>query len=120
MIALLQELVRIPSPSREEGAAADFLEARLRSRGPEPRRCGNNLWCCSGSGPAVLLDAHIDTVRPVSGWTRDPFSASLEDGRLYGLGVSDDGGLMIDGPDGPDVLRSGEISLGSQSFAGLE
>lgn len=35
-------------------------------------------------------------------------------------GVSDDGGLMIDGPDGPDVLRSGEISLGSQSFAGLE
>ena len=95
MIALLQELVRIPSPSREEGAVADFLEARLRSRGLEPRRCGNNLWCCSGSGPAVLLDAHIDTVRPVAGWTRDPFSASLEGGRLYGLGSNDDGASVV-------------------------
>ena len=95
MIALLQELVRIPSPSREEGAVADFLEGWLRRRGLAPRRCGNNLWCCSGSGPAVLLDAHIDTVRPVSGWTRDPFSASLEDGRLYGLGSNDDGASVV-------------------------
>lgn len=34
-------------------------------------------------------------------------------------GVDEAGGLMILGPDGPDTLRCGEISLGSQSFSDL-
>ena len=81
MISLLQQLIAIPSLSRDEGAVADFLEAWLTKAGLAPHRCGNNLWCSAGQGPVVLLDAHIDTVKPVAGWTRDPFAPTLEDGR---------------------------------------
>ena len=95
MISLLQKLIAIPSLSRDEGAVADFLENWLREEGLAPHRCGNNLWCCHGSGPAVLLDAHIDTVKPVAGWTRDPFTPSLEGGHLYGLGSNDDGASVV-------------------------
>jgi acetylornithine deacetylase len=95
MISLLQQLIAIPSLSRDESAVADFLESWLTEQGLAPHRCGNNLWCCHGSGPAVLMDAHIDTVRPVAGWTRDPFTPTIEDGRLYGLGSNDDGGSVV-------------------------
>ena len=95
MTELLQKLISIPSLSRDEGAVADFLEQWLRKEGLEPHRCGNNLWCCHGSGPAVLMDAHIDTVKPVAGWTRDPFTPSVEGDRLYGLGSNDDGASVV-------------------------
>lgn len=95
MTDLLQQLIAIPSYSREEGAAADFLQAWLAAHGLKPQRSGNNLWCMKGSGPAVLADAHIDTVRPTEGWTRNPFKAHMEDGRIYGLGANDDGGSLV-------------------------
>ena len=95
MTELLQQLIAIPSLSRDEKAVADFLEAWLAAEGFAPHRCGNNLWCCHGSGPAILLDAHIDTVKPVAGWTRDPFTPAIEDGRLYGLGSNDDGASVV-------------------------
>ena len=95
MIQLLQQLIAIPSLSRDESAVADFLQNWLTEEGLAPHRCGNNLWCCHGSGPAVLLDAHIDTVKPVAGWTRDPFTPTVEDGRLYGLGSNDDGASVV-------------------------
>ena len=95
MIELLKALVACPSPSGGEKEVADFLEAWLRGHGLSPFRAGNNLFCIKGSGPAVLLDAHIDTVKPADGWTRDPYAPSLEGGRLYGLGVSDDGGSLV-------------------------
>ena len=95
MTDLLSRMIAIPSPSREEGAVADFLEGWLRERGLSPHRHGNNLWCAAGSGPAVLMDAHIDTVRPVSGWTRDPFTPAVEGNRLYGLGSNDDGASVV-------------------------
>ena len=95
MTELLQKLISIPSLSRDEKAVADFLEAWLTGEGLAPHRCGNNLWCCHGEGPAILLDAHIDTVKPVAGWTRDPFTPSVEGGRLYGLGSNDDGASVV-------------------------
>lgn len=95
MISLLSKLIALPSPSREEAAAASFLEQELRLRGADVHRHGNNLWCAFGDGPAVLMDAHIDTVRPVDGWVRDPFTPSLEGSRLYGLGSNDDGASAV-------------------------
>ena len=95
MTDLLQQMIAIPSPSRGEKAVADFLETRLEKEGFAPHRCGENLWCSHGEGPAVLLDAHIDTVKPVAGWTRDPFTPSLEGGRLYGLGSNDCGASAV-------------------------
>jgi len=95
MTGLLQRLISIPSLSRDEKAVADFLESWLTEQGFAPHRCGNNLWCAAGAGPAVLMDGHIDTVKPVAGWTRDPFTPALEGERLYGLGSNDDGASVV-------------------------
>lgn len=105
MDKLLQMLVGIPSPSRAEGPAVDALQAWMQEHGLAPRRVGNNLWCyspCTGKHvsdashkPLLLLNAHIDTVRPASGWTHDPFTLSREAERLYGLGTGDDGASLV-------------------------
>ncbi|MBO6081804.1 MAG: M20/M25/M40 family metallo-hydrolase, partial [Bacteroidales bacterium] len=96
MIELLQEMIAIPAFSREEGAVADLLERRLTESGLALKRTGNNLWCSTlGEGPTLLLNAHIDTVRPAAGYQRDPFTPILEGDRLYGLGANDDGGSVV-------------------------
>ena len=97
-IELLMNMIRIPSVSREEGKVADYLEEWMKRNGFDVRRLGNNLWVESASAdgrPTVLLNAHIDTVRPASGYTRDPFTPTIEDGCLYGLGSNDDGGSLV-------------------------
>lgn len=97
-IDLLKNMIRIPSFSREEGAVADFLERWMLTEGFAVKRSGNNLWVESGPAdgrPTILLNAHIDTVKPASGYTRDPFTPEIEDGCLYGLGSNDDGGSLI-------------------------
>lgn len=97
-IDLLKNMIRIPSFSRDEGAVADFLERWMLTEGFAARRLGNNLWIESGPAdgrPTILLNAHIDTVKPASGYTRDPFTPEIEDGCLYGLGSNDDGGSLI-------------------------
>lgn len=97
-IDLLKNMIRIPSVSREEKDAADYMERWMKGNGFEARRLGNNLWMESGPAdgrPAILLNAHIDTVKPASGYTRDPFTPEIEDGCLYGLGSNDDGGSLI-------------------------
>lgn len=97
-IDLLKNMIRIPSFSRDEGAVADFLERWMLTEGFAVRRLGNNLWVESGSvdgRPTILLNAHIDTVKPASGYTRDPFTPEIEDGCLYGLGSNDDGGSLV-------------------------
>lgn len=97
-IDLLKNMIRIPSFSRDEGAVADFLERWMLTEGFAVRRLGNNLWMESDPAdgrPTILLNAHIDTVKPASGYTRDPFTPEIEDGSLYGLGSNDDGGSLI-------------------------
>lgn len=97
-IDLLKNMIRIPSFSRDEGAVADFLERWMLTEGFAVRRLGNNLWIESGPAdgrPTILLNAHIDTVKPASGYTRDPFTPEIEDGCLYGLGSNDDGGSLV-------------------------
>lgn len=92
-------MISIPSVSREEKQACDFLEAWLKVNGfRDVHRIGNNLWMESeapSGKPTILLNAHIDTVKPSAGYTRNPFSPAVEDGRLYGLGSNDDGGSLV-------------------------
>ena len=98
MTDILERLIAIPSFSREETAAADYLQQRLLDDGMDVRRKGNNLWIESepaGDKPTLLLNAHIDTVRPSAAYTRDPFTPSVENGALYGLGSNDDGGSLV-------------------------
>ncbi|MBR6121299.1 MAG: M20 family metallo-hydrolase [Prevotella sp.] len=98
-VGLLSELIAIPSVSREETAAADLLYDRMANWGLEPQREGNNIWAIAPGfnpeRPTLLLNAHIDTVKPVTSWTRDPFLPTQEDGRLYGLGSNDCGGGLV-------------------------
>lgn len=98
-IGLLSSLIRIPSISREERAACDRMQEWLSSNGfQDVHRVGNNLWMESEppcEKPALLLNAHIDTVKPSHGYTRDPFKAEVIDGKLYGLGSNDDGGSLV-------------------------
>ena len=98
-VELLQRLIATPSVSRDEKAAADIIEQALCDYGFQPKREGNNVWAFSSNFDAqrqtILLNAHIDTVKPVASWTRNPFSPSLEGGRLYGLGSNDCGGGLV-------------------------
>ena len=98
-ISLLQKLIATPSISREEVHAADVFENELKSYGLDYERKGNNLWCIppqmEAGKPTLLLNAHIDTVKPVASWTRNPFEPTLEDGTLYGLGSNDCGGGLV-------------------------
>ena len=95
-VQLLKKLIATPSASRNEKDAADIMEQTIRSYGFEPQREANNLWIIDPhydeSRPTLLLNAHIDTVKPVASWSRDPFSPDVEDGVLYGLGSNDCGG----------------------------
>ena len=98
LIDLLKGMVAIPSFSREEGPVADFIEGWLRTHGLNPSRKANNLWLDSDPGsdkPLLLLNGHIDTVKPSGGYSRDPFTPSEEDGRIWGLGTNDDGASVV-------------------------
>lgn len=97
---LLKRLIAVPSTSRDESKAADVVEEFLRSHGVGTKRAGNNVWSISDGYdpmlPTLLLNSHIDTVKPVDGWTRDPYRPETDaDGRLYGLGSNDAGGALV-------------------------
>jgi acetylornithine deacetylase len=98
-VALLKELIAIPSISREENKTADAIENYLQHRQVKTHRKGNNIWAYNNhfdaSKPTVLLNSHHDTVKPNSGYTRDPYSPDVEEGRLYGLGSNDAGGCLV-------------------------
>ena len=101
-VDLLKVLISTPSLSREEGEAADKLQLFIERGAPvrcEVHRHLNNLWCVApgfdASRPTLLLDAHIDTVKPVSGWSKHPFTPIVEGDAIYGLGSNDDGASLV-------------------------
>lgn len=98
-VSLLSHLIATPSVSRDEHRAADIMEEELARCGFTPHREANNVWaigpCQREDRPTLLLNAHIDTVKPVASYTRNPYEPSLEDGTLYGLGSNDCGGGLV-------------------------
>ena len=98
-IDLLKRLIAMPSISRDEAAAADLMQAEFERWGFVPKRKGNNVWAKAWpydeAKPTILLDAHIDTVKPNAAWVRDPFIPSVEGDRLYGLGSNDTGASVV-------------------------
>ena len=98
-VELLKKLIATPSVSRDETAVADVLEAYMAEKGLNPQRHGNNVWCQptvhATDKPVILLNAHLDTVKPVAGWQHDPFTPTLEGDKLYGLGSNDCGGGLV-------------------------
>ena len=98
-LALLQELIEIQSFSKEEEPTANLLKSWLEARGIHVKRDLHNIWAVNkhfdDSKPTILLNSHHDTVKPNAAYTRDPFEAKIEDGKLYGLGSNDAGGCLV-------------------------
>lgn len=97
---LLQQLVRTPSFSRDESATAGILVSFLTDRGVDAiHQNGNNVWVLNrnfdASKPTILLNSHHDTVKPNSGYSRDPFSGAIQGDTLYGLGSNDAGASVV-------------------------
>jgi succinyl-diaminopimelate desuccinylase len=113
LIALTQELVRIPTlnpPGTHYRDICDYLERRLTragfavellraegARGDSDKYPRWNLVARRegrGAGDTVHFNSHHDVVEVGSGWTTEPFGGELRDGRIYGRGTCDmKGGL---------------------------
>ena len=90
LLALHRELVATPSVSGSEGAIADLVYDWLRARLPRVERRGDNVLGWVGdAGPILCLCSHLDTVPPGPGWTHDPWTPRLTEGRVHGLGAND-------------------------------
>jgi len=98
-VELLKALIATPSVSRDETNAANLLGRYLDRWGLPYGREGNNLWVgCADwddNRPTIMLNAHIDTVKPVATWTLQPFTPVVEGDTLYGLGSNDCGGGLV-------------------------
>ena len=98
-VVLLQQLINIPSFSKEENLTADLLEIFLTEKGVKTNRQLNNIWAWNkhfdASKPTILLNSHHDTVKPNSGYTRNPYEGVIENGKLFGLGSNDAGGCLV-------------------------
>lgn len=97
-VALTQGMVRIPSVQGEEGELAHALLARMKGMGFDdvylqdalPDRPNVVGVVESGRpGPTLVLTGHIDTKPVCVGWTDDPYSGRLEDGKVHGHAVMD-------------------------------
>lgn len=98
-ISLLKELISTPSYSMEENKAAELIRLFLAGKRISFKIKRNNTWAFNKyfkeGLPVILLNSHIDTVKPAQGWTLDPFTP-LEDGdKLFGLGSNDAGGALV-------------------------
>ena len=122
-VELLQKLIATPSISREESAAADILADFIGKCGLPVKRIGNNILvqeALDDNKPTLLLNAHIDTVKPVSTWTRDPFNPTIEDNYLYGLGSNDCGGGLVSLLQVYRILRTRDVPYNIVYLASCE
>lgn len=98
-VSLLKKMIEIPSFSKEEERCATLIEKYIEENGYIASRLKNNVWTTASgfdaSKPTLLLNSHIDTVKPMSKWTYDPFTPTEIDGRLYGLGSNDAGASVV-------------------------
>lgn len=98
-VELLKALIATPSVSRDETNAANLMSRYLDRWSLPYGREGNNLWVgCQdwdNNRPTVMLNAHLDTVKPVVTWTREPYNPTIEGDQLYGLGSNDCGGGLV-------------------------
>jgi acetylornithine deacetylase len=98
-IDLLKSLIETESFSSEETQTALLIEKWFTQNNIPFKRENNNIWAFNQyfdkSKPTLLLNSHHDTVRPNQAYTKDPFKAIVEDGKLYGLGSNDAGGCLV-------------------------
>ena len=98
-VALLKEMVAIPSPSFREDAVCGHVSNWLTSKGIVHERVGNNLVAehvVDPGRPTLMLCAHIDTVEPCEGYGFDPYNPeNCPEDMVQGLGSNDDGASVV-------------------------
>lgn len=98
-IELLKQLISTPSFSKEEEKAAEVMRDFLTNEKIPFKTKVNNTWAYnkffSKEKPTILLNSHIDTVKPAKGYSRDPFSPDEDGDQLFGLGSNDAGGPLV-------------------------
>ncbi len=98
-VELLRKLISLQSFSGEEKLRADFLTEYFSGKGIPTERIGNNLIVrrqnSEASRPVLMLNSHIDTVKPAASYTFDPFNPPLSDTHIYGLGSNDAGASAV-------------------------
>ena len=98
-IELLKNLIATQSFSSEEEGTAAFIENWFKAHEIPFNRRANNIWAINKNfeegKTTLLLNSHHDTVQPNNGYTRDPYSPDIEDGKLFGLGSNDAGGCLV-------------------------
>lgn len=99
VIALLKNMISIPSFSREEKEVADLIENFLHDYKVPTNRLLNNVYAFNQyfdpAKETILLNSHHDTIKPNKSYTNDPFTPTLADGKLFGLGSNDAGGSLV-------------------------
>lgn len=98
-LQLLKDLIAIPSFSTEEDQTANRIEKWLGQFQIPFERYGNNVVArnkfFNPAKPNILLNSHHDTVKPNGGYTKDPFTPEISNGKLFGLGSNDAGGALV-------------------------
>ncbi len=98
-ISLLKKLIETPSFSSEEEGTAAHIENWFQHYKIPFKRTKNNIWATNlhfdENKQTLLLNSHHDTVKPNNGYTKNPFKAIVEGGKLYGLGSNDAGGCLV-------------------------
>ena len=96
--ALLIDVCSIDSIWGKERELAEFLAVRLESWGcdqvelVESRRGRPSVGARllgTGGGRSLVLNGHLDIYELSEDWTRNPFAAALEAGKVYGAGIAD-------------------------------
>ncbi|NLR90196.1 M20 family metallo-hydrolase [Flammeovirga agarivorans] len=98
-IALLKQMIATESLSKDEDDVAEVVARFFVENEVEVHQYKNNLWAQNvhfdPAKETILLNSHIDTVKPNKDWTLDPFNPIVKEGKLYGLGSNDAGGCLV-------------------------
>lgn len=134
-INLLKKLIATPSFSGEETAAVDIVQIFLADKGYYSKRHKNNIWAYGKHNKpgqkTILLNSHLDTVKPVGGWTYNPFTPTIVNNHLYGLGSNDASGCVVaqlmaflaideQGPQSFNLIYSATAEEESSGINGIE
>lgn len=96
---LLHKIVRIASFSGEEKEVSMFILNYLNEKGVDCIKVKNNLIAYSkdynASRPTLMLNSHMDTVRPAEDYVIDPFNPPISEEKIWGLGSNDAGGSVV-------------------------
>ncbi len=137
LVALTQALVRIPSvnpPGADYAVCARLVADHLSAHGfacdtiraegaPADSEAHPRLNVIGrrerGEGPCVHFNSHYDVVPPAEGWTKDPYGAEIEGGRIYGRGTCDMKGGLAASMIAAEVLALREGWSGALEVSGV-